>query len=138
MTQSPKKAKGYLSAVGRRKTASARVRFYTGVSQGSMVTVNEKAVDVYFPKRDAEVVSEPIRHLAQELGGYFTVKVNGGGVHSQAHAIRHGIARVLILLNPEWRKLFKAKRFLTRDSRMKERKKPGLRRARRAPQWSKR
>lgn len=137
---STKKPKGYLYAVGRRKTSSARVRFYEGKQpEGtSSMLINDKAYDEYFPKTIAEIVNDPIRLLAQELGGYFTVKVEGGGIHSQAEAVRHGIARILILINPDWKAALKPRQYLTRDSRMKERKKPGLRRARRAPQWSKR
>lgn len=133
-----KKPKGYLYAVGRRKTSSARVRFYEGKAEGTQVKVNDKAYDEYFPKNIAEIVNDPIRLLAQELGGYFTVKVEGGGIHSQAEAVRHGIARILILINPDWKSALKPRQYLTRDSRMKERKKPGLKRARRSPQWSKR
>lgn len=138
MTRTNKKPKGYIYAVGRRKTASARVRFFEGKPTAAAVMVNEKPHDEYFSKVCAEIVTEPIRLLAQELGGYFTVKVEGGGVHSQAEAVRHGISRVLLLINPDWRPNLRARGYVTRDSRMKERKKPGLRRARRSPQWSKR
>lgn len=133
---------GYKYAVGRRKTATARVRFYEGgtAENGGKhnIVVNEATLEEFFPESQTQVVIEPITALAAALDGYFSVKVNGGGVQSQAEAVRHGIARLLVQLNEEWKPVLRQKGFLTRDPRMKERKKPGLRRARRAPQWSKR
>lgn len=129
----------YQHAVGRRKTAIARVRFYEGAPEnGDMYTVNEKKLEDYFSEREQQIVKSPVELLAQDLGGYFTFKVVGGGKHAQAEAIRHGISRLLVAMNEDWKAPLKAKGYMTRDSRMKERKKPGLRRARRAPQWSKR
>ncbi len=129
----------YIYSLGRRKTASARVRFYNAVPpEGVLVSVNGKPLTQYFPEQQANTVIQPIDLISQDLGGYFTVKVVGGGVQSQADAIAHGIARLLVRLNPDWKKLLKSKGLTTRDPRMKERKKPGLRRARRSPQWSKR
>lgn len=134
-----KKKRAYLYAVGRRKTASARVRFMTTSEQpNGTILINEKPANQYFSEDVALIVSEPIQLIAQDLGGYFTVKVSGGGIHSQAEAIRHGIARILLQINEDWKTVLKPKGYITRDSRVKERKKPGLRRARRAPQWSKR
>jgi small subunit ribosomal protein S9 len=129
----------YQYSVGRRKTAVARVRFYEGTPEsGEEYIVNEKKLADYFSEREQAIVKSPVELLAQDLGGYFTFKVVGGGKNAQAEAIRHGIARLLVAMNEEWKPALKAKGYTTRDSRMKERKKPGLRRARRAPQWSKR
>lgn len=133
-----KKKLDYTYAVGRRKTANARVRFYTDASQEGKVTVNEQDVTEYFDAMAAKEAVAPIKLVAAPIGGYFTVKVTGGGKSAQAQAVRHGISRILIDMNEEWKPLLKQKGYLTRDSRMKERKKPGLRGARRAPQWSKR
>lgn len=129
----------YQHSVGRRKTAIARVRFYLGTPEsGEEFIVNEKKLNEYFSEREEAIVKSATELLAQDLGGYWTFKVIGGGKHSQAEAIRHGISRLLVAMNEEWKPALKAKGYMTRDSRMKERKKPGLRRARRAPQWSKR
>lgn len=131
--------KDYMYAVGRRKTAKARVRFYKNTDQPEgTIIVNEKKVEEFFPAPQAKVAGEAIDLVAQKLDGYFSVKVVGGGVQSQAEAVRHGISRILLEMNPDSRSLLKSKGMLTRDPRVKERKKPGLRRARRAPQWSKR
>ncbi|MBI3956656.1 MAG: 30S ribosomal protein S9 [Candidatus Kerfeldbacteria bacterium] len=126
----------YLFAVGRRKTAVARIRLY---SKGSgQITVNEKPFDAYFPLPIWQrIVRKPL-----ELTGYtkgdISIKVAGGGVQSQAESARHGIARALLLVDPAFRKVLKPMGLLTRDARVKERKKYGLKRARRAPQWQKR
>ena len=140
MTAKKKKRLGYTYAVGRRKTATARVRFYTSddPSKEGTVVVNEKAYNEYFNPQVAPIIVEPLKLIAAEVGGYFTLKVSGGGDNSQAEAVRHGISRLLVSLNEDWKTLLKQKGYLKRDSRMKERKKPGLKRARRAPQWSKR
>ncbi len=137
-TPTRKKRRGYLYAVGRRKTAVARVRFVKREDGKGEVEVNEKSVEEYFPKEIVPVVLEPITLANTTFDGKFTVRVVGGGTKSQAEAIRHGIARILVQINEDWRPLLRSKGCLTRDSRMKERKKPGLKRARRAPQWSKR
>ncbi len=134
-----KKRKGYLYDVGRRKTASARVRFYeNGDKKAGSVEVNGVPHDEYFPAAEADVVMDPIGLINEGVDGYFTVKVVGGGVRSQAGAVRHGITRILADQHEDAHDIFKQRGFLTRDPRMKERKKPGLKRARRAPQWSKR
>lgn len=127
----------YIEAVGRRKTASARVRLFT---QGFKdILVNGKPHTVYFPINEWQrVVEDPARKL-NVFGKFgFSIQVRGGGVEGQAEAARMGIARTLVLLNPYFKKRLKKSGFLTRDPRMRERKKPGLKRARRAPQWSKR
>ncbi len=127
---------GYIEAVGRRKTAVARVRV-SKIVKG--VTVNGRPIEQYLPT--VELITKALQPLRekdeyQELGA--TVVVKGGGIASHAEAIRHGLTRVLVAHNPEDRKYFKNLGFLTRDPRKKERKKFGLRKARRAPQWSKR
>ncbi len=126
----------YHYGTGRRKTSSARVRLYAG--QGTVV-VNDKPGQEYFPREgDVDVLLEPL--AATDLQGSFdvVVKVAGGGITGQAEAVRHGVARALLAFNPELRPTLKAGGFLTRDSRMKERKKPGLKRARKAKQYTKR
>lgn len=126
----------YISAVGRRKTAIARVRMAVG--KGS-VTINERPLAEYFGLESLrrKVVS-PIKELKIEEKFDITVRATGGGINAQAEAIRHGIARVLIAMNPEYVKRLRVAGFLTRDPRMVERKKYGLKKARRAPQWQKR
>jgi small subunit ribosomal protein S9 len=127
--------KEYTEAVGRRKTASARVRL--SAAKTSTMVVNGRAAEEYFPL--AQMVKTAFSPL-QQLGATYAVsaKVSGGGHKAQADAIRHGISRAMIMLVPEQRKDLKVRGFLKRDPRAKERKKFGLKGARRAPQWSKR
>ncbi|MDP1688834.1 MAG: 30S ribosomal protein S9 [bacterium] len=133
VTEKPRK---YFEAVGRRKTAIARVRLFKG--DGSII-VNEKKLEVYFPSnRYQKTVKSPLTILNIAESFSATVKVSGGGITAQAEAIRHGFSRALLKLNPNYRKRLRKNEFLTRDSRMVERKKYGLRKARRAPQWAKR
>jgi len=135
--KSKSKGSHYFCACGKRKTSSARVRIYPGGE--NKITVNNKDFKEYFPDPFQRVVSRsPFQFV--EAGKKFdvTVRVVGGGVNSQAGAIKHGISKALILMNPDLRSSLKKAGFLTRDPRKKERKKPGLKRARRAPQWSKR
>lgn len=123
----------YTEGVGRRKTASARVRITP--AKKSAVTVNDKALEVYFPTKDLQ------RTAMESLGErtfVVSVHVQGGGVSAQAEAMRHGAARALLKYDPALRLDLKKKGFLTRDSRAVERKKFGLKKARRAPQFSKR
>lgn len=123
-------------AVGRRKEAAARVRL---TSADTVKTVNGKPFNSYFAyELYQDLVMEPLRMVGLDGTFGFSVKVAGGGSSGQAEAVRHGIARALVKLNPEYRKTLKVVGFLRRDPRAKERKKFGLRRARRAPQWSKR
>jgi small subunit ribosomal protein S9 len=128
----------YYYGMGRRKTAVARVRLYPN-GDGS-ITVNGKSNRLYFGQRDAvtSTMTAPLRLL--DLGNEYTmtVRVLGGGITGQAGAIRHAVARALVRVNPEWKSTLRKAGFLTRDPRMKERKKPGLKRARRAPQYTKR
>ena len=135
--KSAKKALTYLYAVGKRKTAAARVRLYDDSRNG--VEVNGVDYTKYFPYFEWQsAVIQPLEKL-NLLGKYFfSVKVLGGGKHAQAEAVRHGISRTLLKLNEEYKKTLRGEGLLTRDARRKERKKPGLKRARRAPQWAKR
>ena len=126
----------YYEGVGRRKRASARVRLYPG--DGNVV-VNDKPVEEYFSReRDVLHLLEPLK--ATDTVGTFnvSVKVQGGGVSGQAGAVRHGLARALLASDPNLRPVLRRGGFLTRDARKKERKKPGLKRARKAPQYTKR
>lgn len=123
-------------AVGRRKTASARVRYYKK-GEGKIL-VNGKEAKEYFPASVMMIVTQALSYLTEPLPGDFSVKVVGGGKHSQAEAVRHGMARIIVQLQPDAKTNLKRAGLFTRDPRKKERKKPGLRRARRAPQWSKR
>jgi small subunit ribosomal protein S9 len=128
----------YYYGTGRRKTAVARVRLYPTSGDG-VITVNGRNADEYFPRETLmQTVRSPLRIL--ELGNRFSisVKVVGGGVSGQAGAVRHGIARALIRADEEFRPVLRKNGFLTRDPRMKERKKYGLKRARKAPQYTKR
>lgn len=127
----------YWEAVGRRKTAVARVRLFTKGERG--VWVNTHPIAEYFTYPTLQrVATEAIDTMNSSDRFRVTVKVSGGGLHAQAEAIRHGTARALVLFNPDFRKRLKRAGFLTRDPRMKERKKFGLKGARKAPQWAKR
>lgn len=126
----------YLFSTGRRKTATANIRLFEGKGQS---TVNKKPFDVYFSHgflRDEALQAFRFTGMANQY--YFTATVNGGGIKAQAQAVRHGIAQSLATLGDEVRKVLKKNGLLTRDDRKKERKKPGLKRARRSPQWAKR
>jgi len=126
----------YYEAVGRRKTATARVRLFT---RGNGVTVNTKDYKIYFSHADLQrIVDAPLRKM--KIAERFTVSVvtNGGGIHAQAEAVRHGIARALVAFNADFQKRLKRSGYLKRDSREKERRKYGLKKARKAPRWSKR
>ncbi len=143
-TKKPAKAvskEKYIEAVGRRKTSVARVRLLSGrpkTSKEPEVMVNGAAFTKYFGAVKLQnVVRAPFEALSlKEYSA--TAKVMGGGVSSQAEAIRLGLARTLIALNPLWRVKLKSLGYLKRDPRMVERKKPGLRKARRPQQWRKR
>lgn len=127
----------YIYAVGKRKSASARVRLYP--HQSGEISVNSKKHSEYFPYFEFnELIEQPLKKL-DLLGKYLiTAKVAGGGKRSQAEAVRHGVARALLKLDESLKKTLRGEGYLTRDPRKKERKKPGLKRARRAPQFSKR
>ena len=127
----------YYEAVGRRKESTARVRVASGT--GSF-TVNEKEAGVYFPRvGDLQDVLRAFNAVGQDANKYdITVKVNGGGVTGQTEAVRLGLARALVLLNGDWTSALRKHGLLTRDARVKERKKPGLKKARKAPTYTKR
>lgn len=127
----------YLEAVGRRKTAVARVRLFTKGEKDFLI--NGKLYNIYFPTLELQqIVLTSLEKMKCFDKFRIQVLVKGGGYHSQAEAVRHGIARALVLFNIDFKKRLKKVGYLTRDSRMRERKKFGLKRARRAPQWSKR
>lgn len=128
----------YVEAVGRRKTSTARVRIFKSEKNGVELIVNDKPFEKYFPLGNLQrIVKSPFDKIGiSDIKA--TIKVLGGGISSQAQAIRHGIARALVVADEELRKKIKKFGFLTRDPRAVERKKYGLKKARRAPQWSKR
>ncbi|MDO5023049.1 MAG: 30S ribosomal protein S9 [Eubacteriales bacterium] len=124
-----------INSVGRRKEAVARVRIVPG--EGNII-INKRDIEEYFPLETLKMtVRQPLK-LINATGLDIYVNVMGGGISGQAGAIRHGISRALCNYNPEYRSVLKKAGFLTRDQRMKERKKYGLKGARRAPQFSKR
>lgn len=127
----------YFEGIGRRKTATARVRIYPGGN--GQIVINGKPYNEYFGREaDRRVVAEALG-VAGAKGGYdVTVVVKGGGITGQAEAIRMGAARALLKFNPDLRSPLRKAGFLSRDARAKERKKPGLKRARKAPQYTKR
>ena len=126
----------YFYGTGRRKSSVARLRIYQGTGK---VTINDRDIDDYFGLDTLKyIVRQPLT-LTNTDGKFDIVcRVSGGGVTGQAGAIRHGVARALLKMNEEYRPALKSAGFLTRDPRMKERKKYGLKAARRAPQFSKR
>jgi len=133
-----KKSLRYIEEIGRRKTATARVRIFPKSGQIENL-INGKPLEKYFPSKELQnTIFSPFGKLDCVGEFEFTVIVKGGGVTSQADAVRHGIAKALTTHDPENRIRLKSTGYLTRDPRMRERKKFGLKRARRAPQWSKR
>jgi small subunit ribosomal protein S9 len=127
----------YFEGVGRRKEATARVRVANGSGK---FLVNEKEVNQYFTRLgDVNEILLPLSATGQERSGYdITVKVNGGGVTGQTDAVKLGLTRALVKMNGEWNSTMRKAGLLTRDARIKERKKPGLKRARKAPTYTKR
>lgn len=149
----------YFEAVGRRKSAIARVRVYTkkasdlsvqaGLSAGkidenteepALITVNDHDYADYFHqnKKLLNIAEAPLKKLKSVNRFKASVKILGGGFNAQAEAIRHGLSRALVMFDPNFAKKLKKSGFLTRDSREKERRKYGLKKARKAPQWAKR
>jgi small subunit ribosomal protein S9 len=127
----------YYEGIGRRKAASARVRLFPG-GTGNVI-VNDKDGAEYFPRYgDMEMILEPLRAIGQDRSFNISVHVSGGGISGQRDAVRLGVARALLKLDPELRPQLKDGDYLTRDPRVKERKKPGLKRARKAPTYTKR
>ena len=129
-------SKPYFYGTGRRKSSVARVRLYPGTGS---ITINGRDVDDYFGLETLKLIMNQPFGVTNTVGKFDVVaNVNGGGVSGQAGAIRHGIARALLLADETYRPALKKAGFLTRDPRMKERKKYGLKAARRASQFSKR
>jgi small subunit ribosomal protein S9 len=127
----------YFEGIGRRKESSARVRLMSG--SGKFV-VNGKEAAAYFTRiGDLQDVLRPFTAVGEDLQKYdVTVVVDGGGVTGQTEAVRLGVARALLLINKDWTSALRKVGLLTRDARIKERKKPGLKRARKAPTYTKR
>lgn len=131
------KPERYWAGVGRRKTAVARARLSAKGEKEFLV--NDKPYQEYFPGLDFwQIASASLKKMNTLNRLRILVKVKGGGYHAQAEAVRHATARALVKFNPNFRKRLRRSGYLTRDSRMRERKKFGLKRARRAPQWKKR
>ncbi|MBQ7599458.1 MAG: 30S ribosomal protein S9 [Clostridia bacterium] len=129
-------AKPYFYGTGRRKSSVARVRLYPGTGK---ITVNNRDIDDYFGLETLKLIINQPLGVTNTFGKFDIVaNVTGGGISGQAGAIRHGVSRALLLADESYRPLLKKAGFLTRDPRMKERKKYGLKAARRAPQFSKR
>ena len=126
----------YVEAVGRRKTSSARCRIFEGSGE---IKVNGKDFKEYFPTEELrKIIISPFKKMNLEGVFSVSVKISGGGIHSQAEAVRHAISRALIKKDIELRSKLKRAGFLKRDPRAKERRKFGLKKARKAPQWAKR
>ncbi|MDD5290630.1 MAG: 30S ribosomal protein S9 [Patescibacteria group bacterium] len=133
----PIKFKGkYIKAIGRRKTSSAQARLYR--DGRGLIVVNGLKINQYFSEGEAAVILQPLKLVGRIKDFDFSVLVRGGGKSAQAEAVRHAVTRSLIAFDKEMKPALKVKGFLTRDARKTERKKPGLKKARRAPQWSKR
>ncbi len=134
----PVKYKGkYIGAIGRRKTSTAQIKLYK--NGNGAISINGFAANQYFKEDDLYfIIIQPLKLAGLMKDFDISIIVSGGGKKGQAEAVRHGIARALLEFNPNLRALFKVKGWITRDARKKERKKPGLKKARRAPQWAKR
>jgi len=137
MIKEQKKILEYYEGVGRRKTSVARVRIYPKKKDTNFYLVNDKKHEEYFTTLELrDLVNSPFKEISNNF--YTTVQIKGGGVNSQAGALKLGLSRALIIFNPDFRSILRTGGFLTRDARIRERKKFGLKRARRAPQWKKR
>jgi len=127
----------YYEGIGRRKTATARVRLFPGGA--GAVLINDRDGREYLPREgDLEIALEPLVAIGQERSYDISVHVSGGGITGQRDAIRLGVARALVKIDPDLKPPLKERKYLTRDARIKERKKPGLKRARKAPTYTKR
>jgi len=138
IAKSAAKTDKFIRAVGRRKSAIARVRMFA--KGKGKIEINSKNYKEYFPyfELNAKIIA-PLELVGKKDAFDFTIKVQGGGKLGQAEACQHGITRALVKFNEEdYKKTLRAAGFVTRDPRIKERKKPGLKKARRAPQWQKR
>ena len=127
----------YFEGIGRRKESTARVRLMSGSGR---FMVNEKEAQDYFTRLgDLQAILAPLASVGQNPATYdITVKVEGGGVTGQTSAVQLGMARALVKINADWNSAMRKGGYLTRDARIKERKKPGLKRARKAPTYTKR
>jgi small subunit ribosomal protein S9 len=133
------KKEKYFAGIGRRKTAVAQVRLYSSKKDKVDFVVNEMPSEKYFPTLEQQIIVQQPLKLTKNLGKFsISIKVKGSGSKAQAEASRHGIARALLVWDSELKKKLKRAGFLKRDPRKVERKKPGLKKARRAPQWKKR
>jgi small subunit ribosomal protein S9 len=130
-------ANEYYEGIGRRKESTARVRISTGTG---LFVVNDKQVEEYFPRvGDMDLIFSPLEAAGENRSNLdISVMVNGGGVTGQRDSVQMGLARALLLRNPDLKPALRKGGFLTRDARIKERKKPGLKRARKAPTYTKR
>lgn len=137
MAETKTKAKKYIEAIGRRKTSTARVRL-TPSGAKTTFTINGKEGNIYFPTTELRSIIRGPFETKDTAHFDVEVKVSGGGIHSQAEAVRHGISRALVEEKEEVRGELKKLGYLKRDPRAKERRKFGLKKARKAPQWSKR
>lgn len=147
VTQKQKEGDYYYEAIGRRKTAHARVRMREAVKRGGAkggqrhdpdIVINKQSISEYFPVKELQqIVAQPLVKLGLS-GIKVEILVMGGGMRGQAEAIRHGLARALVKKDAALKPMLKVHGFLTRDARVKERRKFGLKKARRAPQWAKR
>jgi small subunit ribosomal protein S9 len=127
----------YFEGIGRRKESTARVRVMSG--SGKFVVNEKEAADFFTRKGDIENILKPFTVIGQERVGYdITVLVKGGGVTGQTSSVMLGLTRALVKVNAEWNSAMRKAGLLTRDARIKERKKPGLKRARKAPTYTKR
>ena len=127
----------YFEGIGRRKESSARVRVMSG--EGKFIVNDKEAANFFTRAGDIENILRPFTVIGQERGTYdITVLVNGGGVTGQTSAVTLGLTRALVKFNAEWNSAMRKAGLLTRDARIKERKKPGLKRARKAPTYTKR
>ncbi len=130
-------ASQYYEGIGRRKESSARVRIFPGGT--GRLTINDRDGNEYLSREgDFEIVMQPLTVIGQERSYDISVHVNGGGVSGQRDAMRLGLARALLKLDPDLKPQLRDAELLTRDARVKERKKPGLKRARKAPTYTKR
>jgi small subunit ribosomal protein S9 len=134
--EAPKFKGRFVEAVGRRKTATAQVRLYANGK--GVIVVNGMSIKKYFSVDQTQLLIQSLKLTGHLRDFDISALTNGGGKKSQAEAIRLGISRALVAFEKELKPALRPKGFLTRDPRKKERKKPGLKRARRAPQWSKR
>ena len=138
MIKKKKKTLDYYEGVGRRKTSNAQVRIFPSKKKKEIL-INDKPLNVYFAKSDfQEIVVSPLKITNSFDKFSVSANVRGGGSRSQAEAIRLGLSRALVKNDEAFRKILRGAGFLTRDARVRERKKFGLRRARRARQWRKR